>query len=385
MANPKLKKYLSPVLIFLVGFIMGSYLFRSGFVVAPNQVNFTPLYETWGQVKNRFYNYSPQLQNKMLEGAMKGTIESLEDPYSDFLNAKEKSQFQQELAGQYEGIGAEITKRNGQITVVSPLKGSPAEQVGILANDKIVEINREKTSKMTLIQAVLNIRGKENTSVKLKIQRAKKILNLKVKRAKIEIPVLEFKMLKNNVGYVQIFNFYENTFPRFEEAVQELLNKGADKIILDLRNNPGGFLDSAVNIGGFFVPKNKLILKQDFGKGKVDNIKSPGPGTFSDSEIVILINAGSASASEILAGSISENNKKAVIVGEKSFGKGTVQEFINLSNNSAVKLTVAKWLLPSEKSIEKKGIEPDIEVKLTGKDIEKNKDPQLDRAKSLLK
>lgn len=371
--------------IFLLGFSLGGYYFQTKGITPSQGVSFTPLFEVWSQIENKFYGYSPKIQQEMLYGAIQGTVDSLDDPYSDFLDPKEAAQFEEELTGNYEGIGAELTMRNDKLTIVSPLKNTPAEKTGLLAGDQILKINGKNTDEMSLLEAVMKIRGKAGSFVNLTIKRGKRIFNVKIKRAKIKIPVLSFEILNNDIGYIRIFNFYQNTYSEFKKASERILNSKVDKIIVDLRENPGGFLDSAVDIGGFFIPEGKTILKQDFGNKKIETIKSDGPGSFVDFKVIILIDKGSASASEILAGAIKENNKKVTLVGEKTFGKGTVQELVNLQDKSALKITTAHWLLPSGKFIEKKGINPDIVVKRTEEDIKKERDPQLDKAKELLK
>ncbi|MDD5551677.1 MAG: S41 family peptidase [Candidatus Pacebacteria bacterium] len=378
--NSKLKNIILFVLVFFIGFLIGGYYFQAQKVELIEGARYGTIFEAWSQIRNKFYGYSEEKEQEMIYGAIDGIVGSLGDSYSDFLNPKENSQLGEELTGSYEGIGAEITIKDNQLTVVAPLKGTPAEAAGIMANDKILQIDGKNTSDMTLVQAVMKIRGKAGTIVNLKIKRSKKTFNVKIKRSKVKIPVLNFKMLDGNIAYLQIFNFYENTYTEFEKAVEEVLKSGTDSMILDLRGNPGGFLDSAINIGEFFVPRNKIILKQDFGQGKIENIKSEGPASFARFKMIILIDEGSASASEILAGAIKENNQKTILIGEKTFGKGTVQELINLSDSSALKITTAHWLLPSGKFIEGKGIEPDIKIKITEKDVSEKKDPQLNRA-----
>jgi len=373
------------LLIFSIGFFVGGYYFRGEEILQPQAVNFSRLYEAWNQIESKFYNYSSKMRQDMLYGAIDGLVKSLKDPYSDFLTPKETSDFEENLTGKYEGIGAEIGIRDETITVITPLKDSPAEKVGLLNGDKILEIGGKTTEEMDLTEAIMLIRGKAGTQVKLKIKRGTKILDVSIKRARIEIPTLDFKVLDNGIGYIQLYNFYEESPSQFKKTVQEIFKKGVKKIILDLRNNPGGYLSAATEIGNFFIKDGKVIVKEDLGDGKIQEIKSEGPGAFSDFKIVILINGGSASASEILAGAINEQNKNTVLIGEKTFGKGTVQEFISLSDKSSLKLTIARWLLPSGKSIDGSGISPDINVKMTESDIQKGRDPQLARAIKQLK
>lgn len=380
-----IKNILLLLSIFAIGFATGGYYFRAIGNLPPKDTNFTPLFQAWEQIKGKFYGYNPALEQQMLQGAIRGIIESLNDPHSIFLDAKEFSQFKEELSGKYEGIGAEITLKDDELIVVSPLKGTPAEVAGILPRDKILEINNEKTKGMTLIEAVMKIKGKAGTTVNLKIQRGEEIFNVSIVRQKIEIPTLDFKMLDDDIAYVQVYNFYEGTSFKFKNIAEEILKSGTNKIIFDVRNNAGGFLSSAVDIGGFFISKDRIILKQDFGQGKIEDIKSEGPGSFANFKVIVLINQGSASASEILAGAIRESNKNSQIIGEKSFGKGSVQELLTLGDKSAIKLTVAHWLLPSGKYIEGKGIAPDIEIKMTEDDKNKGKDPQLKKARELLR
>ncbi len=285
------------------------------------------------------------------------------------------------MSGSYEGIGAEIGIQDGILTVISPIKGTPAEAAGILPGDKILEINGEKTEEMTLTQATMKIRGKEGTEVNLKIKRDDQTLDFKIKRSKIDIPTLDFKMIDGDIAYIQIYNFYEDATSLFKDAANKILNSKSDKIILDLRNNPGGYLNVATDIANFFIKEGNVILKEETDGGKVTEVFSKGPGAFANFKVVILINKGSASASEILAGAIKENNPQTTkIIGEKSFGKGTVQEVVSLSDKSSLKLTVARWLLPSGTSIDKNGISPDIEIVTSEEEAKAGKDPQLEKA-----
>jgi len=365
----------------VIGFWTGYFFNQKLNVELQEGTDFTPFFEAWHEIETKFYNFSEKDKEKMLYGAIQGLVDSLDDPYSDFLSPEETSQFKEELTGSYEGIGAEIGIRDNVLTIISPIKGTPAEAAGLLPGDKILEVNGESTKKMSLTQAVMKIRGRRGTVVNLKIKRGDQIFTKKITRAKIDIPTLNFSILKNDIAYVQLYNFYEDAPSEFEKVYQKILNKNIKKIILDLRNNPGGYLSSAVNIGNFFIEKGRVIVKEDLGKGKIKEIKSEGPGILSSLKIVILINKGSASASEILAGALKENYpSNTKLIGERSFGKGTVQEFVPLKGGSSLKLTVAHWLLPSGKCIEGNGISPDIEVLEKKEDIEKGKDLQLERA-----
>ena len=366
--------------IFAIGFFIGGYYFQGNEILRPEGVNFSSFYEAWQDIETKFYDYSDKMRQDMLYGAIQGLVDSLDDPYSDFLNPEETAEFEENLTGSYEGIGAEIGIRDDILTIISPLKESPAEKKGLLPGDKVLEINENSTQDIELIQAVMMIRGKAGTEVKLKIKRGEKTWIVSIKRAKIDIPTLDFKIIDNDIGYIQLYNFYEDAPSKFKKITQDILKEGTKKIILDLRNNPGGYLSAATNIGNFFIEEGKIIVKEDLGKRNVKDVTSKGPGVFSDFRVVVLINEGSASASEILAGALSEQNKKIMLIGEKTFGKGTVQEFISLKDKSSLKLTIARWLLPSGTSIEGNGILPDIKVKMTEEDIKKGKDPQLDKA-----
>lgn len=372
------------VLIFAIGFFGGYFLNQKVNFSLQNGIDFTSFLESWNYIEDKFYKFSDanatELRQKMLYGAIDGMVQGLGDPYSDFLTPEESSQFQEDMSGSYEGIGAEIGMQNDILTIISPIEGTPAKAAGLLPGDQILEINNEKTAEMTLTQATMKIRGKEGTEVNLKIQRGNKIFDLKIKRAKITLPTLDFKMLDDNIAYIQLYNFYENASPLFKETANKILSSGSNKIILDLRNNPGGYLNASTDIANFFIKKGNVILKEESEGENINEIYSRGPAAFANFKIVILINKGSASASEILAGAIKENNPQVTIIGEKSFGKGTVQEMITLKDSSSLKLTVARWLLPSGKSIDEEGISPDIEIQLSEEDIKTGEDPQLEKA-----
>lgn len=377
------------LLAFAVGLGIGGYYLNSTQIFELKETNIAPFVEAWQKIEDNFYFSGEdedseekliERREKMLQGAIKGLIESLDDPYSTFLNIDETLEFEENLTGTYEGIGAEIGIRDEVLTVISPLKDSPAEAAGLLSGDKILEVDGESTKEISLTQAVMKIRGEEGAEVNLKVKREDEELNVVIKRARIDIPALDFETLEGNIAYIQLYNFYEDATSEFKKISQEVLNSGTKKMILDLRSNPGGYLSSSVEIGSFFVEEGEVIVQEDLHSGEIRTLVSEGPGAFSDFDVVILINNGSASASEILAGAVKENNPQVKLIGEKTFGKGSVQEFIYLEDGSSMKLTVAHWLLPSGKWIEGEGISPDIEVEMTEEDFNSNKDPQLEKA-----
>lgn len=377
------------LIIFIFGFAIGSGFQGTQGVDEPKDTDFTPFFESWDNIKNRFYfEGDVSFQDKkeeLLYGAIQGMIKTLDDPYTSFLKPQEAKQLTEQLSGSYEGIGARVGIRDEVLTVISPLEGTPADEKGLSPGDKIIKVNDEATKDMSLTEAVAKIKGEEGTSVNLTIKRDREELEVEIVRQEIEIPTLEFKWLgeDNDIAYVKLYNFAENTPSRFKETAEKILNSDANKIIFDLRNNAGGYLPVCEKVGNFFIKEGELILKEDKASGIAREVESKGPGSFADFETAILINEGSASASEILAGAIKEQNG-ATIIGETSFGKGTVQEVVPLSDNSRLKLTIAHWLLPSGKSINENGITPDKKVEMSKEEELSPEDPQLDKAIEVL-
>lgn len=377
------------LIIFIFGFAIGSGFQGTQGVDKPKDTDFSPLFEVWKNIKNSFYfEGDTSFQDKkdeLLYGAIQGMVKTLDDPYTSFLKPQEAKQLTEQLSGSYEGIGARVGIRDEVLTVISPLKGTPADKKGLSPGDKIIKVNGETTKDMSLTEAVANIKGEEGTSVNLTIKRDGKELEVEIVRQKIKIPTLKFKWLgeDNDIAYVKLYNFAENTPSRFREITEKVLNSDTNKIILDVRNNPGGYLPVCEKVANFFIKEGELILKEAKASGEIHKIESKGPGSFADFETAILINKGSASASEILAGSIKEQNG-ATVIGETSFGKGTVQEVVPLSDDSQLKLTIAHWLLPSGKSINENGITPDKKIKMSKEEELSPKDPQLDKAIEVL-
>ena len=352
----------------------------------PGAVNFGTFWQAWDTINKNYLKASKTSAQDKVYGAISGLVGSLKDPYSVFLSPKDNDKFQEDVQGNFGGIGAEIGIKKNQLVIIAPLKDTPASRIGLKAGDMILSINSTSTDGMTVDEAVRLIRGPKNTQVTLAILREEweKPKDFKITRETITIPTLDFTMKDENIAYVQLYTFNANADYLFYNAVSKAISGGAKGMILDLRNNPGGYLGVAVDLGGWFFPKNTLIVKEESRNGDVEELRASGNAALADLPVVVLINGGSASASEILAGAL-RDNRKIKLIGEKSFGKGTVQQLIPLSDDSTIKLTIAHWVLPSGKILDNGGLEPDIEVKITDDDIENKKDPQLDRAIEVIK
>jgi len=338
-----------------------------------NAVDFSVFWEAWSVLKSKYVDQTAADDNKaLLYGAISGLVSALNDPNTSFFTPRDATKFNEDIKGEFGGIGAEIgLDKSGQLIIVAPLKNTPAFRVGLRPGDKIMAIDKETTEGIMVEEAVTKIRGPAGTVVTLTIARdGTEAREVPITREIITIPTLDFKMLnlsgqedaQGDIAYIQLHNFYEQAPYQFYQASLKTLIFGADGIILDLRNNPGGYLDAAVSISGWFVKKGDVVVKEDFRDDALnETFVSQGPSLLKDIPTVVLINKGSASASEIVAGALKENNG-AVVIGQKSFGKGTVQELVNLMDNSMVKVTVARWLTPKGNMIDQNGITPDIEV-----------------------
>lgn len=352
-------------------------------------VDFGIFWEAWRQIESDYVGRNELDAQKMVYGAVAGLVRSLDDPYSAFMSPEDKKRFLEDVSGSFEGIGIEIGFRQGVLTVISPLEGTPAQKVGLKAEDKIIKINGEMTADFTIDEAVNKIRGPKGTEVTLTILRngEEKTKDITIKRGVIDIPTLTFSFIEKDgdkIAHLKLFQFSENAATKFNDAAGMILRSGADGIILDLRNNPGGYLEIAQDIAGWFLDKDSIVAIEDFGEPeKREEYRSRGPGSLKNYPLVILVNGGSASASEILAGALRDNND-VKLIGEKTFGKGTVQELKNLSGRSGIKLTVAKWLTPSDFSIHETGLEPDIFVKADGEEGGELNDFQLEKAIDIL-
>ena len=326
-------------------------------------VEFDQFWKVWDKLKTKYVKDDITEVN-MLYGAIQGMVMSLGDPYSIYMPPKVANEFTKGLDGELEGIGSEIGIKKGQLVVVSPLPNSPAEKAGLRPGDKIMAVNGTSTYGMDINTAVHIIRGKPNTVVTLTIMRngADKTQDIKITRAKIIVPSIMYRQLQNNTAYLRVMQFNDKTKSELDKSIKLLQKNGDKQIVLDLRSNPGGFLESAIDVSGEWVTKGKVVVSQ---KGRTDigsDLNSKGQVRLQNMKTIVLINRGSASASEIVAGALQDYNQ-AVVMGEKSFGKGSVQDYEIFSDRSALKLTVAEWFTPNGKNINESGVMPDIEIK----------------------
>jgi len=347
-------------------------------------VDFSIFWDAWNVIEQK-YTIAPLDHKKMVYGAISGMVNSLGDPYTVFFSPTENDLFNQDMKGSFGGIGAEIGFRDGFLTVISPLKGSPAEKAGIVAGDVILKVDDKDVTGLSIDEAVMQIRGEKGTKVKLTILRKgeAKSKDIEVTRDIIVMNTVDWKMLDGSIAYISINQFKEDTGQEFDRITDNVLLKEPKGIILDLRNNPGGFFNVAIDIASRFIDEGKVVVIQDQGNSK-EKYAALGGKRFDNIPLVVLINEGSASASEILAGALKDDNN-VKLVGKKTFGKGLVQEMEKLKDGSAIKVTIARWMTPSGVDINHDGIKPDVEVDLAESDLKDNKDPQLDKALELIK
>jgi carboxyl-terminal processing protease len=352
-------------------------------------LNFDLFWETWKQLQTRYIDKEKLTTQKMFYGAIKGLVQTAEDPYTFFLTPEENQQAKDDLGGKFEGIGAQLGMQENRIMIVAPIKNSPAMEAGLRAGDYINKVDGQSTRGWTLPQTVSKIRGKGGTTVTLTIQRNGKEQDIKVTRRQIHVPSVELtyeKTSKGNVANLRLNQFGDTANDEWDVAVEEIqkkwINKEITSMVLDLRDNPGGYLESSVYIASEFIPQGKLVVKQESSVSETRNYNVDRQGQLLDIPLVVMINKGSASASEILAGAL-RDYKRAQIVGEKSFGKGSVQEALDLKDGAGLHVTVAKWILPNGDWIHGKGIEPNVtvtnEIK-EGNTITKETDKQLQKA-----
>ena len=354
---------------------------------ATTDADFAPFWKTWSVLSQKSIYASKITDQARVWGAVSGLASSMGDPYTVFFPPDQNKIFNDTIAGEFGGIGAEIGMKENTLVIISPIKDSPAFVAGIKSGDAILKINGKDTSNMTVDQAIALIRGDKGTTVDLTIFRVgeKQTRDFKIVRDIVPIPTIDTKSLSNGIFVISLYSFSENSATLFNNALQSFVASGDHKLIVDLRGNPGGYLDSAVSIGGSFLDVGKVIVSEDFeGKQPTVIYRSRGPKIVPDNlQLVVLVDGGSASASEILSGALQENNV-ATLVGTQTFGKGSVQELVPITDTTSLKVTIARWLTPNGTSISEKGLTPDVVVPFTQKDADAKQDPQMDKAVQIL-
>jgi len=353
-----------------------------------NQPSLDTFWEAWSLLKENHMRDSEISTQEKIWGSIKGLAGSYNDPYTEYFTPTEAKEFDESLSGSFGGVGIDVGMKEGILTVIAPLKDTPAYKAGIKKGDKIIAIDGTSTSDMALDEAINLIRGKIGTPVTLKILRAdvKEPIEVNLIREEIQIPTLDTEYSKENkVFTIRLYQFSSNAPQLFRNALKEFADSGTNKLILDLRGNPGGYLDVAVDLASWFLPSTKKVVVEDYGKDREPYVfRSHGYDVFTGNlKMVVLVDEGSASASEILAGALKDNNI-ATLVGQKTFGKGVVQEVKKLSDGTKLKVTVARWLTPKGNSIDEHGLTPDYVVPITTKDVEAKRDPQYEKAVQLL-
>lgn len=341
---------------------------------------FQPFWETWTLVHEQYVD-QPVDDVALMRGAINGMLASLGDQHTSYMDPNEFEQANSSLSGEYEGIGAYVDTTTKYLTVISPIPGSPADQAGLRSGDAIIAIDGKDMTGVDPELVRKQVLGPAGSVVTLTILRGEETpFDVKITRAKITIKSADGKMLDNGIAYVQVTTFGDHTTSELKSTLETLMAQNPKGMILDLRNNGGGYLQTAVEVASQFLPKDQVVLYEQYGNGDRQEYKSLGGGLATDIPMVVLINEGSASASEILAGALQDYGR-ATLVGVVSYGKGSVQIWTPLSNNQgAVRVTVAKWLTPNERTIHKLGLTPDVYVSMTEADYKNKLDPQLDAA-----
>lgn len=357
---------------------------RLPFMAPTQQLDFSDLNDIYGLMQR---NFDGKIDAKTaLDGARKGLVAAGGDPYTTYMTKNEAKELNDDLGGKLSGIGAEIGIKNNVLTIISPIDDTPAQKAGLRGQDIIARINNEDTGNMSVDTAVSKIRGQAGTQVTLKIVRkdTPEPFDVTITRADITVPSVKWELKDGDVGYIKMSRFGPDTASLMDQAAVDLKNRGAKKVILDLRNNGGGLLDASVAVASEFLPSGQLVVEERTDGKSRDKLTSRDGGRLRDMPTIVLVNSGSASASEIVSGAL-HDHKAARLVGEKTFGKGSVQDIRPLPGGAQLKVTIAHWYTPGGININKEGIKPDVEVKLSTDDYNANRDPQLDKALELLK
>jgi len=401
-----LKKIGKIALIFLIGLLVLGSVFWAGIEIGkkyypsinlikglkdmetgkPADVDFSLFWDAWRLIQSDYLKASQLDRQKMVYGAIRGLVNSLGDPHSVFFEPEDAKKFTEDVSGSFSGIGIEIGMKKQVLTVIAPLEDTPAWQVGLKAGDQILKIDGKDTFDLTVEEAVKMIRGVKGSEVVLTILRKdfEKPKDFKIVRDVIVVPAVKLSFLDNDIAHLKLLNFNENASYDFYRAALEILMKKSPAMILDLRNNPGGYLEISVDIAGWFLERGEVVVRENIKNEKETVFRAAGNQALVDMPLIILTNEGSASAAEILAGAL-RDDRHIKLVGDKTFGKGSVQEVQKLYDDAMIKLTIAEWLTPSGVSINENGLEPDYKVEITEADYENKKDPQLEKALEIIK
>jgi len=344
----------------------------------PNRLDMTSVQQVYQALKD---NYDGKLNTaQLLDGIKNGLAQSAGDPYTEYLNAEEAKDFRNDINGTFSGIGAELGKENDNIVIVSPIADYPAAKAGLLAKDIVISIDDKPTANMTITEAVNAIRGPVGTAVKLKIGRQGASQDYTITREDITIPSVKWEV-KDGIGYMTISSFAEDTPGLARQAAQDFKNQNVHGVVVDVRGNPGGLLDSSVDVASLWLPKGTTVLSEKRDGKTINTYEAKGNALLQGVPTVVLIDESSASASEILAGAL-QDNKAASLIGVTSYGKGSVQNLVPLPSGGVLKVTIARWYTPDDQNIDKHGITPDQKVERSVDDAKAGRDPQKDAATS---
>jgi carboxyl-terminal processing protease len=378
------------ILVLILGFVIGT---RSDEIIAnvpfmnkrtnaPSVLNLSSVQQTYRTLLN---NYEGKLDtDKLIEGANRGMVEAAGDPYTTYFSKQEANEFMNDLEGTFSGIGAELGRKDDKLVVVTTLDNSPAKKAGLMKDDIIAKVNDEATSGWSVDKAVSHIRGEKGTTVKLTVLRGDEVKDISITRDKITDPSVKAEVTKDKIGILRISRFGEtDTVALAKKAAIDFKSQGVKSVIVDLRGNGGGYLEAATDIAGLWLHNGDVIVSERANGRVTDELRASGDPILKGVPTAVLIDGGSASASEILAGAL-KDHKAAKLVGEQTYGKGSVQQIVDMPFGAKLKVTIAKWYTPNGKNIDKEGISPDVKVGFSAKEAKAGKDPQKDRAIKLL-